>query len=156
MARYSAYGTRTIGTGANDTILAVVADSGGAALRRLKFDHFMLGLGTTPADGQIVLRARRCTALGSGGTTFTPIALDPGDGATLTDAHYGHTSTPTYTADSQMIQFGFHQKACPIFWYAPPGGEIVTPATASNGIGFDTPVISTGTPDAYMTLHWTE
>lgn len=50
------------------------------------------------------------------------------------------SAEPTYAANSELKSFPFNQRAT-VQWYAPTEGELVTPATASNGLGFDTPTI---------------
>jgi len=153
MARY---GIQALGStlAAGDTFATVVADTGGVALRRLKFYYFRAGFSSTPADQAGVITARRTTDEGTN-TDVAPVALDFNDGASLTDAGENHSAEPTYTADSEMLALALNTKHT-VTWYAPPGGEIVTPATASRGLGFELAVITSGTPDIYSTIHWDE
>ena len=80
------------------------------------------------------------SALGTS-TAVTPIPLDPADAATESDAGENHTIEPTYTAGSILLAVGLNQRAT-FRWVASPGGELVYPATASNGLGVQTPTMS--------------
>jgi hypothetical protein len=119
--------------------------------RRLKFYDITFGSEATPADAAILWVAQRCTALGTV-TAVTPKPLDPADAATESDAGENATAEPTYTSGEVMLSIALNQRAS-FRWVAAPGGEIVTPATASNGLGLKTPTISTGTPVITATIH---
>jgi len=119
--------------------------------RRLKFYDLMFGSEATPADAAILWTIRRCTAAGTS-TGVTPQLLDPGDAATESDAGENHTIESTYTAGAIMLNIPLNQRAT-FRWVAAPGGEIVTPSTASNGVGIETDTISTGTPVITATVH---
>lgn len=112
--------------------------------RRLKLYDIMFGSEATPADAALLWTWRRCTAAGTS-TGVTPQNLDPADATTEYDAGENHTVEPTYTAGAIMLNVPLNQRAT-FRWVAAPGGEIVLPATASNGIGCETDTISTGTP----------
>ena len=144
MAKYAADFVRTASTSAS--VGSWVADA--TRPRRLKFLHLIFGCSTTPADQQLVLTVQRCTAAGTS-TGVTPQPLDPADAATESDAGENHTVEPTYTASAILLNVGLHQRNT-LVWYAPPGGELVTPATASNGLGFQTDTISSGTPGVVL------
>jgi hypothetical protein len=77
------------------------------------------------------------------GTTTAVVAapLDPDDPAATTTAGQNATADPTYTAATEIIDLPLNQRAS-YRWVAAPGGEIVVPATANNGLGFQ--VLSTG------------
>ena len=119
--------------------------------RRIKFSYLLFGSEGAPADCAIGLRVRRCTAAGTS-TAVTPINMDPADATTEADAGENHTVDATYTANSEVIVTGVNQRAT-YQWFAPPDGMIVTPATASNGLGVETPALSTGTPIVRATVH---
>jgi hypothetical protein len=108
--------------------------------RRGKLHDLVVGSEATPADNAFLWRVRRCTAAGTS-TAVTPVALDPADAATETDAGENHTVEPTYTANSELLLIPLNQKAT-FRWAAAPGKELVWPATASNGIGVETPTAS--------------
>ncbi len=147
MAKYAVDFQRTASTTAS--VGNWVADA--TRPRRLKFYDFVFGSEATPADAGILWTVRRCTTAGTG-TGVTPQPLDPADAATESDAAENHTIEPTYTAGAIMLNIALNQRAT-FRWVAAPGGEIVTPATASNGIGVETDTISTGTPVVTAQLH---
>ena len=155
MAKFIAPCNRVIGTGANDTIGSYVNDVGAVAPRRLKLYHWAFGFSTTPADAAIVLRGRLCTDEGTN-TDVVPRPVDPADLTSVCDAGENHTVVPTAIAAEPFLEVGIHQRACPIFWYAPPDGDIVAPAAAGDGFSIDTPVISSGTPTGYFNFHVAE
>lgn len=133
MAKYAIELTRT--ASASASLGSYTADA--TRPRRIRLYYLSIGSEATPAENAFHLRARRCTAAGTS-TAVTPVPLDPADAATELDAGENHSVEPTYTSNSEMLSKPFNQRAT-VQWYAPPGGEIVTPATASNGLGFETP-----------------
>jgi len=54
--------------------------------------------------------------------------------AALTAGGSNHTVEPTYTAGAFLLTVDLNQRAT-FRWVAPPGGELVTPATNANGAG---------------------
>jgi len=108
--------------------------------RRGKFYDVIVGSEAAPADNAFLYIFQRCTALGTS-TAVTPTQLDPADAATESDAGENHTVEPTYTANLVLLALPLNQRAT-FRWVAPPGGELVYPATASNGIGVQTPTSS--------------
>lgn len=108
--------------------------------RRLKFYDLMFGSEASPADNAFLYIVQRCTALGTS-TAVTPSPIDPADAATESDAGENHTIEPTYTANLVLLAIALNQRAT-FRWVAAPGGELVTPATASNGLGIQTPTSS--------------
>ncbi len=120
--------------------------------RRLKFYDFIFGSEASPADNAFLYIAQRCTALGTS-TSVTPSPLDPADAATESDAGENHTIEPTYTSGLVLLSIALNQRAT-FRWVAAPGGELVTPATASNGLGIQTTTSSAVAISA--TLHAAE
>jgi hypothetical protein len=108
--------------------------------RRARVYDILLGSEASPADNAFLWRFRRCTAAGTS-TGVTPRNLDPADATTEFDAGQNHTVEPTYTAGSELLEVALNQRAT-FRWVAAPGGELVIPATASNGIGVETPTAS--------------
>lgn len=137
MAKQAVELTRTASTTAS--LGSITADA--TRPRRIRLYYFMIGSGATPAENAFELRMRRITAAGTS-TAVTPVALDPASAATEFDAGENHTVEPTYTSNSELHAMAFNQRST-VQWYAPPYGEIVIPATASNGVGFDTPTAAT-------------
>ncbi len=105
--------------------------------RRMKLYDLVFGAEATPADGVFLLTAQRVTAAGTS-TAVTPQALDPADAATENDAGENHTIDATATANAILLAIALNQRAT-FRWVAAPGGELVTPATASNGLALYTP-----------------
>ena len=119
--------------------------------RRLRSYDIMIGSEATPADAAILWTFRRCSAAGTS-TGVTPQNLDPASATTEYDAGENHTIEPTYTAGAILLNIPLNQRAT-FRWVAAPGGELVMPATASNGYGIETDTISTGTPIITATVH---
>jgi hypothetical protein len=147
MAKYAVQMNRTASTSAS--LGSWVADA--TRPRRLKIYDLMLGSEATPADAALLWLLQRCTTAGTV-TGVTPQPLDPADAATESDAGENASAEPTYTANAVQLAIALNQRAT-FRWVAQPGGEIVTPATASNGVGIQTPTISTGTPVITATIH---
>jgi hypothetical protein len=147
---YTATGSQDTTTGTpGDTSLAIIAST---SKRGYVYD-MMLSTGGTPADNAIQWLARRMTAVGTEGAGVTPIQLNGGPAALL-DGAENHSAEPTYTAASEMFDQIINQRAF-TRWVAPPGGEWVIPATASNGIGF-TAFHASYTGSAECTASWRE
>lgn len=136
MGRYSVEMNRTASTTLE--VGAVTADA--AVPRRLKIYDFIVGAEATPADTVYLWQIQRCTTLGTA-TSVTPQALDPGDAAALFDAAENHTVNGTLTANAILLTVPLNQRST-FRWVAAPYGELVTPATASNGVGILTPTAS--------------
>ena len=105
--------------------------------RRAKWYDVEFGSEATAADNPFLYVLQRCTAAGTS-TAVTPQPLDPADAATESTAGQNHTVEPTYTAAAIMYRLALNQRAT-FRWVARDGKEIVTPATASNGLGIQTP-----------------
>jgi hypothetical protein len=120
--------------------------------RRGKWYDIIFGSEASPADNAFRYIVQRCTALGTS-TSVTPQPLDPADAATESDAGENHTIEPTYTAGAILLALGLNQRAT-FRWVAAPGGELVYPATASNGLGIQTPTASAVAITA--TVHYIE
>jgi hypothetical protein len=108
-----------------------------ANMRRAKIYDFILGSEATPADNAFLWSIQRCTTAGTAGTNPTPLALDPGDSlASTIVAGQAHSVTPT--GSTELMAVALNQRAT-FRWVAAPGGELMIPATASNGIKWETP-----------------
>lgn len=146
--RYSIDGQAT--NTAAKTILGLTS----AATVRPKIYDLTIGSDATPADMAAEYVLQRYTAAGTA-TAVTPQALDSGDPASLCAAGEAHTVEPTYTANAILLQFALNQRAT-YRWVAAPGGEIVLPATAANGVGLAVISVS-GTPvNVNATIHFEE
>lgn len=108
--------------------------------RRARIFDLVLGSEGSPADNAFLWVYQRCTAAGTS-TSVTPRNLDPADATTEFDAGQNHTVEPTYTAGAELLYVPLNQRAT-FRWVAAPGCELVIPATASNGVGIQTPTSS--------------
>lgn len=148
MARYAVEMNRTASTTAS--LGTVGADA--TRPRRGKLYDVIFGSEASPADNAFRYIIQRCTALGTS-TSVTPEPIDPADAATESDAGENHTIEPTYSANKIVLAIGLNQRAT-FRWVAAPGGELVYPATASNGFGIQTPTSSAVAITA--TVHYEE
>lgn len=133
MAGYAIDWQRTASTSAS--VGSVTADA--TRPRRGKLFDLIVGSEASPADNPFLWRLQRCTAAGTS-TAVVPQPLDPADAATEMDAGENHTVEPTYTSAAIQLHLALNQRAS-FRWVAAPGKEIVFPATASNGLGLQTP-----------------
>lgn len=129
--KYAATGANVLAPSPGKTALNVFQTSN---TRRGRLYDVMFGSSGTPADAAFRWQLMRSTAVGTEGAGVVPIALDPGDPAALYDGAEGHSAEPTYTAATEFLDLSLNQRAS-WRWVAAPGGEIVGPATASNGWG---------------------
>lgn len=142
----------TTGNGAAGTTKTMLTVIGVATTRGWIYD-VVIGSDATPADLAGNFTLSRFTAAGTA-TAVTPLALDQGNPAPLLTSGKNHSAEPTYAAGSELMQFGLNQRAT-FRWVAAPGGELVVPATAANGIGTRTSSHG-GTPNVLATMHWDE
>lgn len=143
MARYACPGNK--GTASVRTIVGARADATVAS--RGKVYDYMVGSITTPADSAFDHELYRTSTAGTG-AALTPAPLDPADSASVSDASDTFTADPTIGV--LLMRVPLNQRAT-YRWVAAPGGELVWPATASNGIagGLQTAT----TTDFSATLH---
>jgi hypothetical protein len=136
MAKYFARMQRTA-----DTTLAVGSlTADGTTPRRAKIFRLEFGSEASPADNPFLWQLQRQTTVGTA-STFTPVALDSADAAALDDVNITYTTNGTLTANAFLLSVPLNQRAT-YQWQPAPGGELVVPATASNGIGVFTPTAS--------------
>lgn len=114
-------------------------------MRRAKVYDLMFGCNAAPADNAFIYQAIRTTTVGTG-SAVTPVALNTADGALSAGAT---VVTDTITADPTfsgvaMLNVPLNQRAS-MRWVAAPGGELVIPATANNGIALALSATSTTT-----------
>ena len=150
MDKYTGVGTQTVANPADTTLTL----TGNVAVRGKLYDIILGAIGV-PADVTLKHTVQRVTAIGTG-TGFTPLPLD-GDapGAQLV-CTVNHTVEPTYTASAILLEHGLNQRAT-FRWVAAPGGEIIIPAAAGEGVGiFAIDVAAAATPDVEATVHWEE
>jgi peroxiredoxin len=129
MATYSAPCNATLSTTA--TVASLVG--AGSGQKRSKTIEVFAGVDGTPGDTAVRLQFQRCTAAGTN-TAVTVVSLDAADAAATCVAGRAHSAEPTYTASTVFFQMPFNQRST-VRWFAAPGEEFVTPATANNGYG---------------------
>ena len=128
MAKYSIKTSRTLAANATIGLYGATATP-----RRVKLYEFTVGFGAA-ADNAFDMVWQRFTVAGTS-TAVTPQPLDPADAAALTAGGSNATIEPTYTANQFQFSLDLNQRAT-FRWVAPQYGEIVTPATNANGLGF--------------------
>jgi hypothetical protein len=149
MGKYAAELNRTAST----TLSVGSINAPGASMRRIKVYDLVVGSEATPADNAFLWQAQRCTTAGTA-TAVTPQPLDPADAAAVSAAAENHTVDPTLTANAVLLSLPLNQRAS-FRWVAAPGGELVIPATASNGIAIRTPTAG-GLVAVSSTVHFEE
>jgi hypothetical protein len=117
------------------TVGSVSADA--TRPRRALLHALTLGSEAAPADNAFLWRLRRFTAPGTS-TAVTPLQNNPADSATEMDAGENHTVEPTY-AGGNVLLVPLNQKSTFRWAALLAGKEKIFPATASNGLGLDTP-----------------
>ena len=137
--------------GTDKSLLTLIS----ATTVRPKLYDVIVGCEATPADQATEFLLARFTAVGTEGSGFTPIALDPGDPASLCDCGQGvFGAEPTYTANANLLRFSVNQRAT-FRWVASPRGELIAPASANNGIGCYSDS-ATGSATHEACFHWEE
>ena len=127
--RYSGVGSAAVGT--NLTMINLIS----AATIRPDLYEFIIGSGVNaPGDLATIFHIERFTAVGTEGSGFTPVAIDPGDPASLADFGVAHSTEPTYTANAILYKIGMNERAT-YRWVAAPGSALKSPATANAGVG---------------------
>lgn len=144
MATYDMNMKRT----ASNTLSVGNITAPGSGMKRLRIWDIIPSSEATPADAVFLHRIQRCTTAGTR-TSVTPIARDPADAAALTTAGENHTIEPTYTANAELIEEAQNQRVT-FRWQVDPLMGLVIPATANNGIGFQTPAPS---PTSLITIN---
>lgn len=147
-AKYAVTAQKSVTTGYTTAGLI----TGGTGSRTRIYD-VLFGQGGTPADNVVTWLLQRFTAPGTS-TSVVPIALNPADPASRATGGQNSTVEPTYTAAAELIELPINQRGS-YRWVASPGGELVIPATAANGIG--AAVLSPAyTGSALVTFHFEE
>lgn len=150
MAKYATDGQDT-----NTAATTIIGIDGGATLpRRLKLYYVECGSDATPADNAAEYNIQRYTNDGTS-TAITPSPLDLADAASVAESGEAHTIEPTYTANLIMLAWMQNQRAT-YQWFAPPGGEIVTPATADAGVGCASITVAGSAVNTGVCFHFEE
>ena len=150
MARYSASGSQTLTTSAT-TALSVTSNA--STVQRNRVYELIYANQGTPADQVSIIVVQRVTAPGSA-TAVTPTLMDLADRAAQAVAGENHTSEPTYTSNTEVMEVPMNHRAT-FRWVAPPNGEIVCPATSGDGIGIHS-LHASATTDWRAVAFWEE
>ena len=105
-----------------------------ATLKRTRWYDIEVGIDGSPADNVIYWNVSRQTAAGTG-TSATPNAIDPADGAAVTVGTVNSTAEGTVTASSSVWDFTMNQRAS-YRWQVNRGSdqELIGPATNLAGL----------------------
>lgn len=133
MAQYNLALERTLST----TASIGTVGAPGSGMRRLEVVQLVLGVEGTPGDTALKLAAQRYTAAGTS-TAVTPNPRDSADAVAVSVAGQNHTVEPTYTANVFLFKEAQNQRST-VRYIENPGSGIMVPATANNGIGFQSP-----------------
>lgn len=131
MEKFSTHGQAAAGT--NKTIINLF-NPAATPINRGAIAEIIVGAVATPADLATRWHAGRATAVGTEGSGFVPVNLDPGGPAGAYDSGIAHSAEPTYTASKELLDFSVHQRAT-FRWIANQGYELLMAATQNNGIG---------------------
>ena len=132
MARYSASGSQNL-PASSTPITALTIASQSTVHRNIIYDITIANVGA-PADLVTLHTIQRITAVGTAGSAVTPSLLDIADRASQSAVGENHSSEPTYTSATELLEIPLNHRAT-FRWVAAPGGEIITPATNNAGIG---------------------
>lgn len=146
MARYSVSHNTPVGSDLD------IINLTGAATIRCKLYDMILGSDAGPADNANQYELARSTSVGSGGSALTEAPLDPLTVAATASA-LGGTFSAGPTEGNVLLEFGLNQRAT-FRWVAAPGSELISAATANNGL-----MLSTRGSSAYAisaTFLWEE
>lgn len=132
MEAFHAFGEAAVGT---DKTIWNLFNPNATPTTRGRIYDITTGCEATPNDAATDFRVSRSTAVGTEGSGFTPVNIDPDGPAGEYDAGIAHPTTgPTYTANAILLQFSLNQRAT-YRWVANPGCELILPATQNNGAG---------------------
>lgn len=147
------YGVKLQKSTTSTTVGVGTTGAPASSMRRLQIYFASFGSAASVADNVFLIEAQRSTTAATG-TSIVPTPLDPADAACAALALTNLTVQGTNTAATIMLSIPLNQRAT-CEWYAPPGASLIVPATASNGIHWNTPTTS-GTNDLTITVHFQE
>ena len=128
-ARYYASGEQNLASAAASGLSIVGAASSPG---RAWITDLVVGNVGTPADLAGTYIVERVTDEGTN-TDVTPTKMDIADKAATMQAGENHTSTEPTASGGRALETPVNHRGT-FRWIAPPGGEIVTPATATDGV----------------------
>ena len=150
MARYHASGSQNLASSAI-TALTIAAQS---TAHRNEIYDINLGNVGAPADLVTLHTIQRITAVGTAGSSVTPALLDLADRASQSAAGENHSSEPTYTSNTELLEIPLNHRAT-FRWVAAPDGYLITPATNNSGIGAKA-LHASATTEWRVGCHWIE
>jgi hypothetical protein len=108
-----------------------------ASMRRFALYELIMGSEAAPGDFAFLWTVNKRTGTATGGTAPAQEPLDQSD--TLASTLVANQAPTTNGAGSGIkLTVPLNQRAT-FRWVAAPGGELIAPATASNGYGIATP-----------------
>ena len=129
MVKYAGTGQEPAVTSALQSMNSIIRGAG----VRAKLYEFTLSTGGVPEDTTVRWTVDRFTVAPSSGTALTSTPLDPDHPASVTTMLQAATIEGTHTADTEMFDAAFNVRAA-YRWVAAPGGELISPNVAANGI----------------------
>lgn len=149
---------RYAATGTQDTTTASPGDSSlsvqGVTTLRWRLYDLVFSHSGTPSDDVIQWLIRRFDTNDGTATAVTPAELDSDGPASNLTAGEDHTTEPSAVASGELLDFDLNERAT-FRWVAAPGGELVGPASATEGI-FATAISAAYTGATRVTTHWLE
>jgi hypothetical protein len=136
MAKYSFTNTQNAST----TLDLLTMYEPGSAMRRFKLYDFSIGSAAAPGDTAILWTFFRTSAAPTTPVAVTGQPLDSADGTATTLGSSQPATNGTHGVT--LYSVALNQRAT-YRWVAAPGGELVCPATANNGIALATPTSTT-------------
>lgn len=152
MPNYGLAGSETLAAGS--TILYGV--NGATSPRRIALHHVILGASGTPDDQAAQIDIQRIDDENAtpGGVAKTPVPLDEGDPAALSNGVEAPTGEPTYETALAILELGLNQRAT-FQWIATPGKEPRASAAEDTGFGAICVAVTTGWACS-VTMHYSE
>lgn len=127
-AKYYASGEQNLLNSSKSALSLVGAAS---SPNRAWVGDLVVGNVGTPADLAGTYIVERTTDEGTG-TDVVPTKMDIADAAALIQANENHSQEPTLSG-GKVLETPVNHRGT-FRWIAPPNGEIVTPATATDGV----------------------
>lgn len=127
-SKYYASGEQNLASSAISALSVVGAAS---TPTRCWVTDLVVGNVGTPADLAGTYVIERTTDEGTG-SDVTPTKMDIADRAAQMQANENHTGEPTLSG-GKLLETPVNHRGT-FRWIAPPGGEVVTPATATDGV----------------------
>lgn len=149
------YGAQGLKTTPSTSVGVCSLEAPASGMRRIKLHDLIVGSdATTLGTSNTRYDVQRSTTAATG-TAVTPEPFDPADAASAALFKSALTVQGTNTAGKIPLTIPLNQQAS-FRWAAAPGREIIIPATASNGLHFNTPVAGGTPPNAVVSVGFEE